>query len=202
MELSNNTSELFKAIECVVICYSSNRNLTQLMMIPYGNPEPFPKTIRWTNHTPVTQKDPEASSMWPVSGSFCMSLSSMPGICKVVTWRSSVVSPQTVKLRPQPFCVGLWIQWPLWPEIWGGSLIPSHHPLGPQGLTDQLLTQLSAWLNRLYTLLYFLNLMKPIWGSIWPKPNEAQAQIILSRGWGGPLWYSALFILVSSQWFF
>ena len=70
MELSNNTSELVKATECMVICYSRNRKLTHLMMIPYGNPEPFSKTIQWINCTPVTQKDPEAGSMWPISGNF------------------------------------------------------------------------------------------------------------------------------------
>ena len=30
----------------MVICHSSNRKLTQLM-IPYRNPEPFPKTLQW-----------------------------------------------------------------------------------------------------------------------------------------------------------
>ena len=143
MELSNNTSELVKATECVVICYSNNRKLTQLMMIPYGNPETFPKRIQWLNRMPVTQKDPEAGSMCPISGNF---------LPEPLLTARDLQGWQTAKLRPQPLCV-LWIQWSLWPEIWGGLLIPSYHCLGPHNLADELLTQLSTWLCRLCTLL-------------------------------------------------
>ena len=83
MELSNNTSELVKATECVVVCYSNNRKLTQLMMIRMGILKLFLRGFSGSTACRSRRRTLKQAACGLFLETSSLSLSSLPGICKV-----------------------------------------------------------------------------------------------------------------------